>query len=199
MYSLYLKSRSSFTIKNYEAGQVIASENEICNSIGIVLKGKVQIDTYNSFDKAYNIAIIFERDSFGESLVFSSKPYYLGFVNAVLKSTVAFISKEKFLKLLQSDKDILSSFLSIISNKTIMIQTRLKILSQASIKEKIMFYITQETSHNKIKKIYFKSKEDLARYLNIPRPSLSRVLIEMKKENIIDFDRHYIYLKTKDF
>ena len=47
---------------------------------------------------------------------------------------------------------------------------------------------------DKDKTIYYSSKEKLALYLNIPRPSLSRELANMAKDNIIKYDRKSITL-----
>jgi len=51
-------------------------------------------------------------------------------------------------------------------------------------------------SHNNT--LYINSIADFAKYLNIPRPSLSRELIQMKKDNLIEYNRHYIKLKKID-
>ena len=42
---------------------------------------------------------------------------------------------------------------------------------------------------------YFDTKEKLALFLNITRPSLSRELINMKKDNLIDYDLKSITIK----
>ena len=58
-----------------------------------------------------------------------------------------------------------------------------------------LFYLNENYQKNNDKTIYIDSKENLAKYLNIPRPSLSRELINMRNEDIISFDRHKIIYK----
>ena len=54
-------------------------------------------------------------------------------------------------------------------------------------------YILQECISQKTNTIKLKgSKEDLALYIGIPRPSLSRELIKLRDEGFIEFDRHNI-------
>ena len=87
------------------------------------------------------------------------------------------------------------TFLSHISSRAIKIQNRSKVLLQNSIRDKILFYLNENYQKNNDKTIYIDSKENLAKYLNIPRPSLSRELINMRNEDIISFDRHKIIYK----
>ena len=62
-----------------------------------------------------------------------------------------------------------------------------------TVKQKVVDYILQECISQKTNSIKLKwSKEDLALYLGIPRPSLSRELIKLRDEGLIDFDRHFI-------
>ena len=84
------------------------------------------------------------------------------------------------------------------ANNYLKLQNRLKVLSQKSIREKILFYLEQKTEHKHTNKIYIHSKKELAEYLNIPRPSLSRELIKLQEENIISFNKHYIILNSKN-
>ncbi|MCR5462575.1 MAG: Crp/Fnr family transcriptional regulator, partial [bacterium] len=109
-------------------------------------------------------------------------------------TTLCIIPKDNWLKLLEN-KIILKNYLEIISTKVFKIQSKVKILSQKSIREKILFYLFSESKRINKKKIPIKSKESLSLYLNVPRPSLSRELIKLKSENVIDYNRYSITLK----
>ena len=54
-------------------------------------------------------------------------------------------------------------------------------------------------NQNKSDTIYISSKDKLARYLNVTRPSLSRELINMKNDELIDFGKHFIKLNKKSY
>ena len=58
-----------------------------------------------------------------------------------------------------------------------------------------MFYLLSEQKRLNSNIIPINGKEQLAKYLNIPRPSLSRELINLKEKGIIDFDRYQIKIK----
>ena len=92
------------------------------------------------------------------------------------------------------DQTFLLNFLSIIAKKSTDLRNRLKLLSHKSIEERILFYLDSEKKRLKTNKIPIKSKEVLAKLLNIPRPSLSRELIKLKDKGIIDYNRYNITL-----
>ena len=74
-----------------------------------------------------------------------------------------------------------------------MLNKKVKSTSLKSVKHKVVDYILDKSTmldSNVIK--LNESKEDIAGYLGIPRPSLSRELIKLRDENIIEFDRNSI-------
>jgi len=186
-----------FYIKDYKANQVIFNEGDTCQYLGLVLKGVISISTYTYFEKEYNILTGHKDDIFGENLLFSSDPIFLGSIISKNDSRIGFISKIKLIQLLTDNQNLLCEYLNTISNKFIQTQNKVKLLSQKSIREKVLFYLVESSKKNKTDFILVKSKEDLADLLNIPRPSLSRELINLKKLNLIDYNRYKIWLKKK--
>lgn len=193
--ALNSKEKEKIKIKKYKRNEIVFNENDLCTSFALILKGEVSISTYTLLEKEYNIKIIGENESFGEYLLFSDSPYYLGNVIALKESQIAFIPKNYLLHLLQTNINFLNCYMNKAANNTMKLQNRLKVLSQSSIREKILFYLKNETHNKNTNIIYIKSKENLAKILNIPRPSLSRELILLKKDGIIDYDLKKIIIK----
>lgn len=186
---------NNFVTKEYSKGMVIFNEGDLCDSLGYVVKGEIQITTYTLLEREYNIIILNEGDCFGEMLIFNSRNRYLGNVIANKETSIILISRQELLKLFNKYPIVLSNFLNIISERALAIQERSKILLQTSIKEKILFFLDERSKQDKTKVIAIPSKEKLALILNVPRPSLSRTLILLKKEGYIDYDRNYIIIK----
>ena len=179
--------------KEYNKNALIFLEGEKCNNVCIVIKGEISIVTSN-YDSLVEINNLKENELFGDSLILIDDNRYLGNIMAIKDTKLCFISKDNWLKLLEN-KTILKNYLEIISNKVFKIQSKVKILSQKSIRDKILFYLLTESKRLGKKKIPIKSKESLSFYLNVPRPSLSRELINLKNESIIDYDRYSITIK----
>ena len=179
--------------KEYNKNALIFLEGEKCNNVCIVIKGEISIVTSN-YDSLVEINNLKENEIFGDSLILIDDNRYLGNIMAVKDTTLCIIPKDNWLKLLEN-KTILKNYLEIISTKVFKIQSKVKILSQKSIREKILFYLLSESKRINKKKIPIKSKESLSLYLNVPRPSVSRELIKLKSENVIDYNRYSITLK----
>lgn len=181
---------SLYKIKEYKKGDIIFSDGDICNSVGFIEKGEISIITNTYNENEYEINHLTDDGFFGTYLLFSSNPYYLGTAIAKRNSKIIIFTKSNLLKAFE-DKTFLQNYLSLTSDSSIHMQQKIKVLSQGSIKEKIMFLIYQNKEHI----FTFKTKEQLALFLNVPRPSLSRVLIELQNDGLITYDRHTIKAK----
>lgn len=179
-------------VKTYEKNDLIFNEGDRCNYVCIVTNGAVKISTTSSLYNEFIISTIKSGESFGENLIFSERPYYLGDIIATKKTSILFLSKKEYLKYVSEN---LEEFLQENSKRYLLLQQRTKILLQKSIREKILFYLISKYNSTNSLDIEITSKEELAKYLNIERPSLSRELIKLKEEGLIDYDRHFIYIK----
>lgn len=182
-----------YKIFNYNKNETIKNEGDVCDSIGIVIKGTVKISNFLINDTEFVISILEENDIFGENLMFSSNNFYPGYIYATTNASIMFIKKDAFIELLSIDNDFKLYYLRYISNKFIELQTRIKILSQPTIKEKFLFYL--RLSSKKTGSCYIKSITKLANYLNVPRPSLSRSISELIDENKIIVNNKYYKIK----
>ena len=88
----------SFKYRDLKANDLLFNEEDICNEIGIVIKGQLVISTITYLEKEETINIINENEVFGDLLLFSSNHLYLGNVTATKKSKVALINKNKLFK-----------------------------------------------------------------------------------------------------
>ena len=136
-----------------------------------------------------------EGDVFGEALVFSKAKTYPATVIALSECTVLFINKNDVLKLCSYEEKILENFISLLSNKVFILNSKIKSISFKSLRQKVINYILNEVKEQKSKSIILKhSKEEIAALLGIPRPSLSRELINLRDRNYIEFDRKKIQI-----
>ena len=183
-----------FKIKKYKKDDIIFEDGIECKEIGFLESGSISIVTNTYLENEYEINHISDDGFFGAFLLFSDNPKYQGTAIATKASTVYYFNKNNLLKAFD-DKNFLKNYLRLIGNSSLNIQNKIKILSQKSIREKILFILYQNQHNNKNNKYYIKSKEQFSRLLNVTRPSLSRELIKLQEEGIITFNRHYIELK----
>ena len=185
--------KKQLNITTYKKNTLIFQEGEICNSLGLILSGELTISTLTNYDKEYIIDVLHPNDIFGENLLFNQNNIFLGDGIISKDAEIIFISKDTLIELFK-DKNFLTNYLFIVSSKTLKLRERLKLLSQKSVEEKIMFYLLNEYKKTGNPNIKIKSKEQLANILNLPRPSLSRELIKMQEKGLIKYDRYFITL-----
>ena len=80
-----------------------------------------------------------------------------------------------------------------LSNKVFILNSKIKSISFKSVRQKVIGYILNEVKEQKSNSIMLKNtKEEIAALLAIPRPSLSRELINLRNLGYIKFDRKKI-------
>lgn len=188
-----------YYIKTYKKGEIIANEDDECRSLSLVLSGKVEIQRLYSNGKYIVLNRLFEGDVFGEALVFSKSKTYPATVIALSECTVLFINKIDILKICSSEEKILENFISLLSDKVFILNSKIKSISFKSIRQKVVNYILNEVKEQKSNTIILKNtKEEIASLLGIPRPSLSRELINLRDMNYIKFDRKEIIILDRE-
>lgn len=184
-------------IVDLPSGYIIAEEGDSSYRMGIILTGHVLIKAFTSGGKHFTVNSLKEGEIFGDMLIYSTEyKNYPGTLITEGKTKVAFIEHKSFKKFLSNDSILLNNFLGLLSNKAVKMNYKSKLLSQDSVREKILFFLHQEkrVQMNNIIKLNM-TKEELANILFIQRPSLSRELINMKKDGLIDYDRYTITIK----
>ncbi|WP_026885518.1 Crp/Fnr family transcriptional regulator [Clostridium beijerinckii] len=188
-----LISNIGYHLRSYKKGEIIANEEDECNSLGFVLEGVVEIQRIYLSGKQIILKRLNNGDVFGEALVFSKKSRYPSTVIALSECNILYISRADILKLCTSDERVLGNFMSALSNKIFMLNSKIKSIAFKSIKHKVINYILEQAKAQKSEIVKLKeNKEEIASSLGIPRPSLSRELMNLRDLNYIEFDRNVI-------
>ena len=191
----------NYNIKNYNLNEIIYLEDSKCNEISIVLEGNIDVQSISSSGNIFTVVQFPIESIFGEGLIFSNLNHYPITVTSSTKNTkILQISKDNLIKILSINSTVSTNYMKILSNRITLLNSKLKILALDSIRKKISFFIIQKyKENNNNNKINIgMSKKTLAEHFAIPRPSLSRELIKMKKDGIIDYDKNFFYILDLD-
>lgn len=182
-----------YSNRYYKRGEIIANEEDKCDSIGFIIKGEVEIQRIYYSGKSITLNKFYPGDVFGEALVFSSHSTYPATIIAVKSCNIVFIKKEDILNLCLKDKHLLENFMALLSDKLLILNSKIKSISFKTVREKVINYILSkiQDSNNLVVQLD-DSKEAISNYIGIPRPSFSRELIKLRDEGFIDFDRKTI-------
>ncbi|MBP1744738.1 MAG: cyclic nucleotide-binding protein [Firmicutes bacterium] len=182
-------------ITSYTRNQSIAFEGDECSSIGILLDGHIEIQKIFLSGKTLTISTLSPGDTFGEVIVFSNMRKYPSTIVSSSASQVLYISRDDIVQMCSSEKGILKNFMELLSNKILMLNRKITILSFDTLREKVCNYLMDEYRKQKRRDILLPlSRKEMAETLGVQRPSLSREFINMKDEGLIDFDKNRVTL-----
>ena len=189
-----LSKKEHQLVKGYQIakGNTVYHEGDLCESIGIVVSGKVDIISYSFEGKEQIINSLKAGEIFGNNLLFSSEPIYRGDVIAKEKSVIAFISKDNLVYLLQNNKEFLDLYLQAQSDKAKALTARIQLLSFTNAEERLFYYASK---NNNV--ITFKNITTLASYLGVQRETLSRLLTVLIKKHLIKKEKGKITVLKK--
>ena len=172
---------------------VIAHEGDLCESIGVIISGKIDIVSYSFAGKEMLINSLKAGDIFGNNLVFSSNPLYRGNIIAKEKCVIAFISKDNLIYLLQNNADFLKLYLQAQSDFGKSLNARIQLLSFTNAEERLQYYASKNDNV-----IVFKNVTTLAAQIGIQRETLSRLLTSLVKRHLIKKEKGKItFVKKK--
>lgn len=187
-------------VRDYDKNESIAFEGDSFSSIGIVISGQVVVTRESLSGDRMIMTILGPGEMFGEMAVFSKNCVWPANVTAQTDSTVMFLHAAKIVgecqNLCGSHRMLTLNMLKIVSEKAILLNRKVEYLTIKSMRGKICAFLLEQ--YNKSGKSTFMiplKRNELADFLNVSRPSLSREMCRMRDEGIIDFHRESICIK----
>ena len=188
----------NYQLINFNKNDIIALEYEPCNKIGLIISGIIDIKRMLSSNNTIHLSSLSSGSLFGEVIAFSDINIYPATVISSTSSEIMFINKVDFIKFFTDNTAFLNCFLNDLTNKIITLNKSITTLSLTSIRQKISNFLLNE--YKVQGSIFIKlnmTKQKLSEILGVPRPSLSRELINMKELGIIDYSRDFIKILDK--
>lgn len=180
--------------KSYKKGEMIFDINQKLTSALYVSDGRVQLikDDYNG--SKIIISQVHPNQTFGISLAYSENPSTVS-AYAIEDTRIMFLNLKRVLTVCSNacpfHQKLIQNIIKIISEKNLIHQERIELLSKKTLREKILSFLYKEKIRMKtdVFEISY-SREQMAHYLGADRSALSRELSKMKSEKIIDFHKN---------
>lgn len=180
---------SNHRIKKYGKGQIVHIQNELCETMDLILEGKIAVQKIDEEGNIFKVAVFPGGDILGANLLFSKSNFYPMTVVSESNTVILHVYKELALELSQKNAVFMAGLLSVISNKTLVLSDKIDAISLKTIRRRINDFLKYEQHLQKSKVIKLGiSKKDLAERLGIQRTSLSRELNKMRKDGLIEYD-----------
>lgn len=186
--------------KFYEKDSYLFVQEDYPEKLYVLVEGSVAVSNIEE-DGKRTIVNIFKKSGtvFGEVYVFMENRMYDYSCVALKDSVVLEIPKEEFLDYKNWDepfvKVMIRNMINVLSQKAFYLNTKNLILSELTLRQKLMRFFQQNEQNGKVILKY--NREELADYLGTTRPSVSREINKMKKEGLIDVRGKIVYLLKK--
>lgn len=191
--------------RSFRDGECVYEKGAEVRDLGVVLGGKLLVQSENADGSHASAGSIEPNGMFGELVVFSTDGVLPHRVVACGDTTVLFLSGDFFRQLCGGGKgkdadkaaccrevhsEVVNNMLRMLSDKAILLGKKIAYLTAPDLKTKIAMYLCELYELSRVTTFNMPLNRDrLAEFFSVARPSLSRELINLKNQNVIDFYR----------
>ncbi|MBO5031476.1 MAG: Crp/Fnr family transcriptional regulator [Lachnospiraceae bacterium] len=194
--------RCSKTVERvFENESYIFRQGETPRHLFLVLEGSVMVSKDFASGKRDVLFMVEQGDVFGEMFLFAEAGEY--WYDAIAQGTVRVLEIPwNFFYCFCSNacehhRMITRNMLEIQSEKNFTMTRKLHLLSGTTLRERIALWLMEQPHEKDVVKLTM-NREELADYLGTTRPSLSRELMKMQQERLIETDKNRIRIINRD-
>ena len=190
--------KTKYEIKKYSPDESIAFRGDEVKGLYIILKGTLTTEMLTEEGNVIKIEELGSSDVIASAFIFGKKNSFPVDLIAKNEAEILFIERKEFLKILFSKEKILENFLNEVSNKTQLLTSKIwNSFNNKTIKKKFCDYVKKNQKNNLFS---IQNLGALAEYFGVERPSLSRVLSDLVKDEKLErIGRNKYKILDKDF
>ena len=186
--------------KLFSAGELIFSEGERCNGLHIIVRGKVRIFKTSANGREQVLALNVPGESVAELPVFDGGPFPAS-ASAVEDTEVAFISRRDFHAYCMEHPEVSLKVLSVVGARLRRLVGIIEELSFTTIRQRLIATLVKlaEAEGKKtargIEFLLPSTHQELANQLGTVRELISRNLMRLQAEGLLDVEARHIVVK----
>lgn len=192
---------SKSRMKTYSAGTYIFEQGGTPSRLFLLLEGQVQICKDFTSGKRDVLYLVEVGNVFGEIFLFGDKKHYWYDAVAVTNIRVLEMPWDFFYHFCSNacnhHKQLTQNMLEILSENNFKITRKLHIVSTSSLRERIAIWLIDSMDEKGNVELKM-NREQLADFLGVARPSLSRELMRMQADGLLEVSRKNIKIKDSE-
>ena len=190
--------KTKYEIKKYSPDESIAFRGDEVKGLYIILKGTLTTEMLTEEGNVIKIEELVPSDVIASAFIFGKKNSFPVDLIAKDEAEILFVERKEFLKILFSKEKILENFLNEVSNKTQLLTSKIwNSFNNKTIKKKFCDYVKKNQKNSLFS---IQNLGALAEYFGVERPSLSRVLSDLVKDEKLErIGRNKYKILDKDF
>lgn len=194
-----MAKRLNFKTVSYKKRDVIFRVSDIVTEIGLVLSGSVQIEHNDFFGNKSILTIVDAGGVFAEAYACVPNEPLMIDVIANDDCEILFINVSKLFESssqCNSGNRIIQNLVLISAQKNLLLSKHNIHTTPKTIRGRLMSYFSEQISAQDSNKITIPfGRQQLADYLNLDRSALSKELIKMKKDGLIEYHKNVFEIK----
>ncbi len=179
------------SLKSYDKHDFVVMQGERCRSLYILYSGKVQAVMTHPDGKELVVEVLEAPVAMAPILLFGTKDKFPVSIIAMEPVEVLIINKDKFLRWMQEDAQLMQNFLRIISDRSVWLTEKISSFALQSLEMRLAHYLYFHSDSPE-------SQSDIAKRLGVARPSLSRVVSGLVEKGVILIEKRKIVVPDPD-
>lgn len=184
-----------YHIGTFKKGDIVAFEEESIKHIGIIISGAVDMVKEDLWGNKTMLVRMRKDELFGETFACGSdnlsvvtflvsedaRILFMPFDRVMHNCTMACVFHHR----------LIENMVAIIANKNRDLMRKVEVVSKRTIREKLLAYLSIQAQTQNSR--YFEiplGRVELAEYLCVDRSALTRELVKMKEDGLIDYDKN---------
>ncbi len=193
-----LLSNFNLNKKKYSRDDVIIIQGETYSDLFVVMKGNVSSEISDPSGKRVKLEIFTEASIIAPGIIFAVDNTLPVTVTAETDCQILSFSKEEIVSILRENSNCMTNYLTLLGNKINILAEKIRLFQFSSIQQKIAGYLLNlYKKQGSTSLIIPYTRENLADFFGVARPSLSRELSRMAEAGIIAIDGKKIKLLKK--
>jgi CRP-like cAMP-binding protein len=184
-----------YHIGAFKKGDIVAFEEENMKHIGIVLSGAVDMVKEDLWGNKTMLVRMRKDELFGETFACGSDNLSVVTFLVSEDAQILFIPFDRVMHsctmACQFHHRLIENMVRVIADKNRELMRKVEVVSKRTIREKLLAYLSIQAQDQNSR--YFElplGRVELAEYLCVDRSALTRELVKMKEDGLIDYDKN---------
>ena len=187
------------TVKKYESGDMIIRQGDVVSKIYMILDGVVNIEKDSYWGARIIVQKLSELNNIALCLVASKNTEATISAVCSKKATILALNFNNCTTMCTNACNhhiaLIQNMFKILSKENIELLEKIENISQKSIRDKLLTYLSNESLKHKSSSFEINfNRQELADYLNIDRSAMSFEMSKLKNEGIIEFEKNRFVL-----
>lgn len=180
----------------YQSKEIIINQGEPMDQILVILQGELGLFKEDYDGNRSLVGTLGPDNVYGQTAIFGDFNVNMLTVEAEQDSEVLFLNKSLFYRTCSNacptHQIMIKNMLSLLANQANVLDRKINYLTAKTLRSKVARFLLEERqqSGGSLTIVLKLNREELAEYFDVQRPSLSRELIKLKEENVIDYHKH---------